>query len=476
MLHIPIVRKGESYRSVDVARVPHFRTRETFVEISQANAGLIRRDLLDQETGRRALEAFTTDQLIAMSREAAGYFMTATLPVGDEMQSPEDYVAQLSATTGMPHVLVRKNMNKISGVMAEMASVLAGLTRGLDTAILDRGYGTHDGHAVSFYPRTSSLGVILPSNSPGVHSLWIPSIAMKIPLVLKPGSAEPWSPYRIAQALIKAGVPAEAFSYYPTDHGGSGAILQNCGRGMFFGDSASVGKYANDSRIELHGTGYSKVVIGEDLIDDWEKYLDVLVASITENGGRSCINASGVWVPRHGREIAAALAKRFTEIVPRDVTDEQALLAPFANPEIAKRISAIVDSGLREGGATDVSGELRGSRVVTLNDATYLLPTVVHCESPDHPLANREFLFPFASVVEVDQRELPERLGPTLVVTALTEDPRLIEKLIASPLVDRLNIGPIPTMKIAWDQPHEGNLFEHLYARRAFQRVAQAGA
>ena len=476
MLHIPIVRKGESYRSVDVARVPHFRTRETFVEISQANAGLIRRDLLDQETGRRALEAFTTDQLIAMSREAAGYFMTATLPVGDEMQSPEDYVAQLSATTGMPHVLVRKNMNKISGVMAEMASVLAGLTRGLDTAILDRGYGTHDGHAVSFYPRTSSLGVILPSNSPGVHSLWIPSIAMKIPLVLKPGSAEPWSPYRIAQALIKAGVPAEAFSYYPTDHGGSGAILQNCGRGMFFGDSASVGKYANDSRIELHGTGYSKVVIGEDLIDDWEKYLDVLVASITENGGRSCINASGVWVPRHGREIAAALAKRFTEIVPRDVTDEQALLAPFANPEIAKRISAIVDSGLREGGATDVSGELRGSRVVTLNDATYLLPTVVHCESPDHPLANREFLFPFASVVEVDQRELPERLGPTLVVTALTEDSRLIEKLIASPLVDRLNIGPIPTMKIAWDQPHEGNLFEHLYARRAFQRAAQAGA
>ncbi|MFN7624470.1 MAG: aldehyde dehydrogenase family protein, partial [Acidobacteriota bacterium] len=440
MLHIPIIRKGQSYQSVDVARVPHFRTRETFVEISQANAGLIRRDLLDQETGRRALEAFTTDQLIAMCREAAGYFMNAMLPIGDAMQSPEDYVTQLSATTGMPYVLVRKNMNKISGVMAEMGSVLAGLTRGLDTAIIDRGYGTHDGHAVSFYPRTSSLGVILPSNSPGVHSLWIPSIAMKIPLVLKPGSAEPWSPYRIAQALIKAGVPAEAVSYYPTDHGGSGAILQNCGRGMFFGDSASVGKYANDSRIELHGTGYSKVVIGEDLIDDWEKYLDVMVASITENGGRSCINASGVWVPRHGKEIAAALAQRFTAIVPRDVADEQALLAPFANPEIAKRISSIVDSGLREEGATDVSGNLRGSRVVTLNDATYLLPTVVHCESPDHPLANREFLFPFASVVEVDPRELPERLGPTLVVTALTEDQRLIEKLIASPLDDRLNI------------------------------------
>lgn len=471
MLHIPILRHGRPYRSVDVQRVPDFRTRETFVEISQANAGLIRRDLLDQETGRRALAAFTTDQLIAMCKQAAEYFMRDTLPVGDEAQTPDDYVRQLSATTGMPHVLVRKNMNKISGVMAEMDNVLAGLTRGLETAILDRGYGTHEGHAVSFYPRTSSLGVILPSNSPGVHSLWIPSIAMKIPLVLKPGSAEPWSPYRIAQALIKAGVPAEAFGYYPTDHGGSGAILQNCGRGMFFGDSASVGRYANDPRIELHGTGYTKIVVGEDWIDDWEKYLDVMVASITENGGRSCINASGVWVPRHGKEIAEALAKRLTEIVPRDVEDEQALLAPFANPEIAGRISAIVDAGLREDGATDASAAVRGSRLVTQNGATYLLPTIVHCQSPEHPLANREFLFPFASVVEVNQADLPEKMGPTLVVTALTGNQSLIERLIASPLVDRLNIGPIPTMKIAWDQPHEGNLFEHLYARRAFQKA-----
>lgn len=474
MLHIPILRKGNPYKSIDIARVPHFKTRETFVEISQANAGLIRRDLLDQETSRDLLAAFTTEQLIAMLKRAADYFMNDTLPVGDEPQTPDDYVRQLSATTGMPHVLVRKNMSKISGVMAEMKSVLDGLTRGLDLKILDAGFGTHEGHAVSFFPRTQSLGIILPSNSPGVHSLWVPSVAMKIPLVLKPGSSEPWSPYRIAQALIKAGVPKEAFSYYPTDHGGSGAILQNCGRGMFFGDSSTVGKYANDPRIELHGTGYSKVLLGDDLADDWEKYLDVMVASITENGGRSCINASGVWTTRHGREIAEALAERVAKITPRDAEDPDALLAPFANADVAKRISAIVDSGLREPGAADVTEKVRGARLVEWEGATYLLPTIVHVESHDHPLANREFLFPFASVVEVKPEELPEAMGPSLVVTAITNDQKLINKLIASPHVDRLNIGPIPTMKIAWDQPHEGNLFEHLYARRAFQRAAAA--
>ena len=29
---------------------------------------------------------------------------------------------------------------------------------------------------------------------------------------------------------------------------------------------------------------------------DWTKHLDVMVSSIVENGGRSCVNASGVWV------------------------------------------------------------------------------------------------------------------------------------------------------------------------------------
>ena len=158
MLHIPILRKGTPYKSIDVQRVPHFKTRETFIVVSQANAGLIRRDLLDLDKAQAALAAFSTEQLIAMCRQAADYFMNDALPVGDQSQTPDDYVWQLSATTGMPHVLVRKNMAKISGVMAEMKSVLDGLTRGLDLKILDDGFGTHEGHAVSFFPRTNSLG------------------------------------------------------------------------------------------------------------------------------------------------------------------------------------------------------------------------------------------------------------------------------------------------------------------------------
>jgi acyl-CoA reductase-like NAD-dependent aldehyde dehydrogenase len=475
MLHIPILRGGEPYKSLDVVRVVHHRTREPFVEISQANAGLIRRDLAGQERARAALAAFSVAELVEMSVGAAEIFARDELPIGDEGQTPEQYVEQVSATTGLPHVMARRNLEKIRGALAQMESVLRGLTRNLDLSILDRGHGEIEGQVMSFFPRAKSLGVVLPSNSPGVHSLWVPAVALKIPLVLKPGGAEPWTPYRIAQAFIKAGVPREAFGYYPTGHGGAGEIIRHTGRGIVFGDVASVSQWQEDGRVEIHGPGYSKVVIGDDVVDEWEDYLDVIAASILDNGGRSCVNASGVWVTRHADEIAEALAARFAGIVPRAADDEGAQLAPFADARVAARISQLIDQGLQEAGARDVTAEKRGTpRLREWDSCAYLLPTVVRCESASHALANREFLFPFASVVEVEPDELPDAMCASLVVTAITRDEGLIAKLLASPHVDRLNVGAIPTNRIGWDQPHEGNLFEHLYARRAFQRAPAA--
>ena len=63
---------------------------------------------------------------------------------------------------------------------------------------------------------------------------------------------------------MKAGVRAMRFCYLPSDHAGAGEIVRRCGRSMFFGDVGAVGAFAGDPRIELHGPGYSKVVLGDD--------------------------------------------------------------------------------------------------------------------------------------------------------------------------------------------------------------------
>ena len=57
---------------------------------------------------------------------------------------------------------------------------------------------------------------------------------------------------------------------------------------------------------------------------------------------------------------------------------------------------------------------------------------------------------------------------------AITSDVTMQRALMNAPNIDRLNIGPIPTMQISWDQPHEGNLFTHLYRQRAFQSESAA--
>jgi acyl-CoA reductase-like NAD-dependent aldehyde dehydrogenase len=472
MTHIPILRAGQPYKSLDVVKVPHFKTGEPVAEVSQANRGLIAKDLLRAAEHQRRMQSIPVAQLIEICRKAAEHFEKSELPLGDAVQSPEDYIHQLSATTGMPQALCRKNMAKIELVLKEMAAVLGGLMRGLDLSILDSGWGRQSGRPLSFFCQTQALGAVLPSNSPGVHSLWLPAIPLKVPLVLKPGREEPWTPFRVAQAFIAAGCPSEAFGFYPTDHSGATEILLRCGRSMFFGDKASVQAWANDPRVQIHGPGWSKIIIAKDKISNWEQYLDLIVTSITENGGRSCLNASGVWVPSHGREIAETLAKRLAQIEARPMDDPQAQIAAFTNNKFARRLNDMIESQLQQPGAIDLTAKYRSDKRLAEQDGcTFFLPTVVWCESPEHPLANVEFLFPFVSVVEAPQHELLNRIGSTLVGTVISEDEKFIKEVFDSPNIDRLNLGPIPTSRISWDQPHEGNLFEHLYRQRAFQKI-----
>jgi hypothetical protein len=78
-------------------------------------------------------------------------------------------------------------------------------------------------------------------------------------------------------------------------------------------------------------------------------------------------------------------------------------------------------------------------------------------------------MFPFASVVNCPQAEMLKKIGSTLVGTLITNDESFREAATHTTNIDRLNLGPIPTTKLNWLQPHEGNLVEFLYRNRAVQ-------
>jgi len=302
-------------------------------------------------------------------------------------------------------------------------------------------------------------------------------VPLQIGLVLKPGPQEPWTPYRMAAAFFAASVPPEAISIYPGGGDMGAAVVDKCGRSMIFGGQPTVDAYRGDPRVQVHGPGYSKILLGDDVVDDWEQHLDLIADSVYLNSGRGCINCSGVWASRHTEEIAQALAERLGPIEALPPTDPQAALAAFTVAGQAQGIAASIENDLREDGTKDATADF-GPHLVEQERCAYLRPWVIHCDSPDRALAHKEFMFPFVTVVRCPQEQMLDKIGGTLVASAITNDQSWSQQLLAATHIDRLNIGPIPTIKLNWLQPHEGNIVDFLYRPRSFQmpddRLAKA--
>jgi acyl-CoA reductase-like NAD-dependent aldehyde dehydrogenase len=368
--------------------------------------------------------------------------------------------------------MCRANMVKNHFVLTRMDEVLDALTRGLDLEILGRGHGVEErGVPVSYQAQADALGLVLPSNSPGVHTLWMPVIPLQVGLVFKPGPQEPWTPYRMTEAFYAAGVPREAISIYPGGAEAGAAVLAASPRALIFGGRETVERYRGNPRVQPHGPGFSKILLGDDCVDDWEKWLDVMVSSVAVNSGRSCISCSGIWASRHTREIAQAIAERLAGVAPKPMNDPESPLAAFTVPGVAKAISGMIDRQLEAPGVEDVTARLREgeSRLVERERCDFLRPTVVHCSSPEPEAANVEYMFPFVSVVECPQDRMLESIGDTLVCTAITADEAFRQQLIDATHIDRLNLGAVPTIQLNWLQPHEGSIIEFLFRARAFQ-------
>jgi hypothetical protein len=473
MIQLPVIRWGEPYESLEFDQVTHFATGEPIAKVGRANGGMISRDMRKAQGARDALTAIDIEDLIQRVVRAGELYMKATLPMGDGTQTPDEFVRAQSASTGLPERLCRMNMQKHAFVLTNIKDILVALTRGLDLRVLTRGYGEERGIPISYQAQTPVLGLVLPSNSPGVHTLWMPIIPMQIGLVLKPGPQEPWTPYRMAAAFFEAGIPRQAISLYPGEADIGAAVLESCNRSLIFGGSATVERYRGNPRVQAHGPGFSKILIGDDQVDQWPRFLDLMAESVSINSGRGCINCSGIWASRHTREIADALAERLAKVRPLPPDHPEAELAAFTVPGVADSVSNAIDVDLQQPGVSDVTGKYRtGPRVVKQGKADYLLPTVVHCESPEAAIAKKEYMFPFVTVVECPESKMIDAVGPTLVCTAITANENLRRRLTDAVHIDRLNLGPIPTTKLNWLQPHEGNIVDFLFRARAFQSAA----
>src|SRR5437667_5926680 len=159
MVKIPVLRWGQPYESLELDNVSHFITGETLARVSQANPGLLAKDMKQAQRARNVLREIPIRQLIQMMKQAADLYKDATLAMGDGQQSPDDFARQQSASTGLPEHMCKANMSKNHFVLSNMERILDYLTRGLDLEILTRGYGMESrGVIVSYQAQSPVLG------------------------------------------------------------------------------------------------------------------------------------------------------------------------------------------------------------------------------------------------------------------------------------------------------------------------------
>jgi hypothetical protein len=107
---------------------------------------------------------------------------------------------------------------------------------------------------------------------------------------------------------------------------------------------------------------------------------------------------------------------------------------------------------------------LGGDGVVDeLGDGSAVLRPAVHqLDRPDAEQARVELAFPCVWVAPWTREAGLEPLKETLVLTAITDDARLVCGLVAEPTISNVYVGDHPTYWTSPSVPHDGYLAEFL--------------
>ncbi|GAA2739976.1 aldehyde dehydrogenase family protein [Kitasatospora cinereorecta] len=365
----------------------------------------------------------------------------------------EQYETTVARVSGVPLSVVRDATAAIvdsaekSGWAAYQAQPAGAVSDWRDRATLD-------GSAV-WTRKGSVFAVHAAGNHPGPHSLWLEALALGYRIAVRPSRREPFTPHRLITALRAAGFGADQVVLLPTDHDAADEVLAQADLGLVYGGDDVVKKYAG-SNVLPQGPGRSKILVTADT--DWRDHLDTIVDSISHQGGVACINATTVLVDGDPGPLAEAIAERLAAIPSLPPEDEKAVLA-VQPTESARAIERYLLAR-----AAGTKAWLGGDGVVEeLGDGSAVLRPAVHqLDRPDAEQAGIELSFPCVWVAPWTPEAGIGPLRHSLVLTVLTEDDRLVDRLLDEPTISNVYRGDHPTYWIRPGVPHDGYLGEFL--------------
>jgi acyl-CoA reductase-like NAD-dependent aldehyde dehydrogenase len=406
----------------------------------------------------RKASVLPLEERIAALRSAGMSFLTGML----EGISSETYQLLVSRVSGLPISAVRQATRSVARA-AEQAylSTRQGCPQGATSDWRDS--LTRYGQGV-WTRKGEVFAVHAAGNHPGVHAVWLEAVALGYRVAVRPSRREPFTPHRLVAALREAGFGEDRVILLPTDHSAADDVLRAADFGMVYGGDEVIAKYRPNCRVLPQGPGRSKILVAGD--KDWREYVDMIVDSVSSQGGTACINTTSVFVEGDPRPLAETVAAHLARIPSLPPEDESAVL-PTQPLEAARRIDAYLRSKAR--GATPLLGgdsivdELPGGGAV-------LRPSVHLVADPDAPQIGVELPFPCVWFAPWTTEDGVRPLRNTLVLSAITDNPKLLDALLAEPTISNLYIGAHPTHWLEPGMPHDSYLSDFLMRTKAVIR------
>ncbi|MFN8721976.1 MAG: CoA-acylating methylmalonate-semialdehyde dehydrogenase [Rhodospirillales bacterium] len=258
---------------------------------------------------------------------------------------------------------------------------------------------------------------ITPFNFPAMVPMWMfpISIACGNVFILKPSERDPSTPFRIAELLTEAGLPAGVFNVVNGDKEAVDALLTHPDvAAVSFVGSTPIAEYvyttgcAHGKRVQALGGAKNHMVVMPDA--DLEQATDALMGAGYGSAGERCmaISVAVAVGNKTGDALIEKLAPRVRALKVGPGTDPDAEMGPLVTGPHFEKVKGYIDEGVREGAELVVDG--RGLKLQGYENGYFLGGSLFDRVRPDMKIYKEEIFGPVLSVVRVDDYDTAVKL------------------------------------------------------------------
>ncbi len=297
------------------------------------------------------------------------------------------------------------------------ADALGELARGIDVVdfacgiphLLKGEYSRNVGPEIDSWSDRQALGVvagITPFNFPAMVPMWMYPVAVACgnTFVLKPSERDPSAVMLAWELFQEAGFPDGVLNVVHGDKSAVDALLDHPDvAAVSFVGSTPIAEYVyargtqSGKRVQALGGAKNHMIIMPDA--DLDQAVDALMGAGYGSAGERCM-AISVAVPV-GEETAdrlvAALAPKVRNLKIGPSTDADAEMGPVITGDAKRRISGLIDLGVKEGAKLVVDG--RGFQLQGYENGYFLGGTLFDGVTKDMDIYRQEIFGPVLSIV-----------------------------------------------------------------------------